>query len=216
LLASGVLIRTLHITELRTAINDLRVQRGYSAFPWQTSVTGLIKADPIIEMRSALDEALGQPSPAYSPGLAQGQPILAVHIQELRNRVVANWNSSVQIPSDGHASLSYDPATNRINSAGFAYDAAGNQVRALIAGGASQRFQYDAANRLVNVKTDNNQTVIASYTYGDSNERLIAEEGGVRTTTLATALWSTWRVAAPPRRNGRRLTSTSAPGCFQL
>src|SRR5207253_6928890 len=28
---------------------------------------------------------------------------------------------------------------------------------------------------------DNNQTVLATYTYGDSNERLIGEEAGVRT-----------------------------------
>ena len=40
---------------------------------------------------------------------------------------------------------------------------------------------YDAANRLVKVKADNNVTVIATYTYGDSNERLIGEEAGVRT-----------------------------------
>jgi RHS repeat-associated protein len=33
----------------------------------------------------------------------------------------------------------------------------------------------------VNVKSDNNQTTVASYTYGDSNERLILEEAGVRT-----------------------------------
>ncbi len=68
-------------------------------------------------------------------------------------------------PADGHASLSYDAATNRITTSGFAYDAAGNQVRALIAGGASQRFQYDAANRLTSVMTDANVT-IASYHYG--------------------------------------------------
>ncbi len=61
------------------------------------------------------------------------------------------------------------------------YDAAGNQVRALISSGASQRFQDDAANRLVKVKADDNSTVLASYTYGDSNERLIAEEGSLRT-----------------------------------
>jgi YD repeat-containing protein len=89
-------------------------------------------------------------------------------------------NPSSPIPADGHANLSYDPATNRITSAGFAYDAAGNQVRALIAGGASQRFQYDAANRLANVRTDAS-VIIASYTYGDSNERLVADEGGLRT-----------------------------------
>jgi len=33
----------------------------------------------------------------------------------------------------------------------------------------------------VNVKSDNNQSIIASYTNGDSNERLILEEAGVRT-----------------------------------
>lgn len=185
LLASGgVIIKALHITELRTAINDLRVQRGFSVYSWQTSAAsgGLIRADPILEMRTSLDQILGPPSaPGYSPGLAQFQPILAIHIQELRNRVVAAWNTPVQIPFDGHANLSYNTATNRITSAGFAYDAAGNQTRALASSGGSQRFQYDAANRLVKVKADDNQTLLASYTYGDSNERLIAEEGGLRT-----------------------------------
>src|ERR1700682_2635232 len=57
----------------------------------------------------------------------------------------------------------------------------GRQSSARASGGASQRFQYDAANRLVKVKADDNQTVIATYTYGDSNERLIADEGGLRT-----------------------------------
>jgi len=85
------------------------------------------------------------------------------------------------VPTDGLQNLSFDSATNRINSSGFAYDAAGNQTRALISSGASQRFQYDAANRLVKVKADDNSTVLATYTYGASNERLIAEEGGLRT-----------------------------------
>ena len=86
------------------------------------------------------------------------------------------------VPSDGLAAVSYDEASNHITTDGFAYDAAGNQVRALIPGGSgSQRFRYDAANRLVQVLVDNNITVFASYTYGDSNERLIAEEGGLRT-----------------------------------
>jgi RHS repeat-associated protein len=178
----GVIIKALHITQLRNAIDDLRIQRGGSAYLWQASLADFIKVDPIVEMRTILDLLLGPPpAPGYDPYLVQYQPILAIHIQELRNRVVANWYSSSQTPSDGHVNLSYDAATNRITTAGFAYDAAGNQVSALIAGGGSQRFQYDAANRLVNVKTDDNQTVIASYTYGDSNERLIVEEGSIRT-----------------------------------
>ena len=73
--------------------------------------------------------------------------------------------------------IAYDQATNRISNAGWEYDAAGNQTRALAPGSRTtfQRFQYDAANRLVRVK-DDNQTVIASYTYGADNQRLITEE----------------------------------------
>jgi RHS repeat-associated protein len=185
LLASGgVAIKALHITELRSAIDALRVRLGSSVFSWQTAAAsgGPIKADPILEMRTALDQVLGPPAaPGYSAGLAQYQPVLAIHIQELRNRVVANWNTQIPVPVDGHANLSYDTTTNRITTAGFAYDAAGNQTRALISSGVSQRFQYDAANRLIKVKADDNVTVLATYTYGDTNERLIAEEGGIRT-----------------------------------
>jgi RHS Repeat len=61
------------------------------------------------------------------------------------------------VPPDG-VGFGFDNTSNRINSSGFAYDAAGNQTRALIPGSStnSQRFQYDAANRLVKVKADDN------------------------------------------------------------
>jgi len=86
------------------------------------------------------------------------------------------------VPADGLTGMGFDAVSNRNTSSSFAYDAAGNQVRALISGSsASQRFQYDAANRLVKVKADDNSTVLANYTYGVSKERLIAEEGGFRT-----------------------------------
>ncbi|HYX29056.1 MAG TPA: RHS repeat-associated core domain-containing protein [Pyrinomonadaceae bacterium] len=190
LLAAGVTIKAVHITELRDAINDLRVRFGFARYTWTKPTNtngvvapgGAITADPIIEMRTALDQVLGPPSPAYAAGLAQGQPVLAVHIQELRDRVVAGWNLSSQIPRDGYASLIYDTTSNRITTSGFAYDKAGNQVRALIpAGSGSQRYKYDAANRMVQVLADNGTTVLATYTYGDSNEKLISDEGGYRT-----------------------------------
>lgn len=97
------------------------------------------------------------------------------------NRTSVNVSGSV--PRDGLASVSYDVTSNRVTTSGFDYDKTGNQTRALIPGSstASQRFQYDAANRLVKVKSDDGQTVLATYTYGSSNERLIAEEGTVRT-----------------------------------
>jgi len=84
------------------------------------------------------------------------------------------------VPGDGIGSFSYDTASNRITTSGFSYDAAGNQTRVQTASG-WQRFQYDAANRLVRVKADDNVTVLSASTYGSGNERLLTEEGGYRT-----------------------------------
>ncbi|HET6976395.1 MAG TPA: RHS repeat-associated core domain-containing protein [Pyrinomonadaceae bacterium] len=86
-------VQALHITELRNAINALRSHLGMAAYSWQTSATtnNLLSADPILEMRTALEQALGQPPNGYSPGLAQNQLVKAVHIQELRDRVLGAW-----------------------------------------------------------------------------------------------------------------------------
>jgi RHS repeat-associated protein len=164
------------------------VRAGLATVTWAEAVTSgvAIKASHITEMRTRLGEArtaLGLAATSYTdPSLAAGTTIKAPHIQEIRDSLKAAWNTSSQISRDGHASISYDTASNRITTAGFAYDAAGNQVRALTAGGSvSQRFQYDAANRLAKVKADDNTTVLATYTYGNTNERLVAEEGGSRT-----------------------------------
>jgi hypothetical protein len=88
-------VQARHITQLRNAINSVRTHLGLAAYSWQYSATtnDLISANPILEMRTALDQALGAPSPAYATGLAQYQPIKAIHIQELRGRVLAAWNS---------------------------------------------------------------------------------------------------------------------------
>ncbi len=90
--------------------------------------------------------------------------------------------AGVTVPRDGLQGIAYNQASNRILNSEFAYDAAGNQTRALVPGSTSvsQRFQYDAANRLVQVKTDAG-AVIAAYAYGSSNQRLIVEESGIRT-----------------------------------
>src|SRR5712691_8179633 len=88
-------VQARHITELRTAINSLRSHMSLSAYSWQYSATtnDYISANPILEMRTALDQALGAPSGGYSAGLAQNQLVMAIHIQELRNRVLAAWQS---------------------------------------------------------------------------------------------------------------------------
>ncbi|HEX8140108.1 MAG TPA: lamin tail domain-containing protein [Pyrinomonadaceae bacterium] len=84
-------------------------------------------------------------------------------------------------PPSSPTSLSYDETSNRIRTTGYDYDAAGNLTRSQSsAGGAWQRYQYDAAGRLVNVRNDSNQ-IIASYTYGAGNHRLISTEGTLQT-----------------------------------
>ena len=84
--------------------------------------------------------------------------------------------SASAIPRDGLASLSFSSTSNRVTTPGFTYDAAGNQTRAMQNDGGWQRFQYDAAGRLVNVKNDSGFT-LAAYTYGPSNQRLITQDG---------------------------------------
>jgi RHS repeat-associated protein len=88
-------IQARHITELRTAINALRTHMGRSNYIWVNSATtnDWISANPILEMRTALDLALGEPAGGYSPGLARELPVKAIHIQELRDRVLNAWNN---------------------------------------------------------------------------------------------------------------------------
>jgi RHS repeat-associated protein len=96
--------------------------------------------------------------------------------------------AGVTVPRDGLAGQTFDQATNRVNNAGWAYDAAGNQTRTQNSGGVWQRYQYDAAGRLAKVKADDNVTVLGNYTYGDDGQRLIAEESGTRTYYVAEGL----------------------------
>lgn len=78
------------------------------------------------------------------------------------------------IPRDGIANLSYDKNTNRITTAGYEYDAAGNQTRALSADGQTWlRYEYDAANRLSVVKADNGTTYLQAFQYSPSGGRLM-------------------------------------------
>jgi RHS repeat-associated protein len=96
-----------------------------------------------------------------------------------RTSVTASGNAAngSPIPRDGLASLSFNTQTNRINSSGWEYDVAGNQTRALAQDGVNwNRFEYDAANRLVKVKDDAGNT-IQSFVYGPTNARLITQDG---------------------------------------
>ena len=94
--------------------------------------------------------------------------------------VNASSSGGQSVPRDGAANLTYDSTNNHVTNAGYAYDAAGNQLHTLNEYGTGQRYVYDAANRMVQVVDDTNR-YLASYTYGEGNERLISEESGYRT-----------------------------------
>jgi hypothetical protein len=89
LVAGSSTVRSLHITELRTAINAYRVAANLGTITWTTTATAgaPITAAQIIELRTALTPALtafGRTATYTDPSLV-GTWIKAVHIQELRN-----------------------------------------------------------------------------------------------------------------------------------
>jgi hypothetical protein len=91
-------VRTVHILELRRAIDALRVRIGLGAFDWRdpTLVAGvsLVRAAHLLDMRMAaapVYQATTGRAPAFTdPAVAVGlMPIRAVHIEELRALVRA-------------------------------------------------------------------------------------------------------------------------------
>ena len=103
LVAGSTIIMAQHLTELRTAVNQLRAQAGLSAASWtpdpnvQATVT-VVKAEHILQLRAKLAEALAALqvwTAGYAhPNLtATTSTIYAVDFQELRDRIKAAWNT---------------------------------------------------------------------------------------------------------------------------
>ena len=92
-LTTATLIRAVHITELRDAINAKRAVCGKSAFSWTdpTLTPGVtpIRKIHIDEMRTAVSQLYVNNPPTFTdPVLIAGTtPIRAIHIIELRNAV---------------------------------------------------------------------------------------------------------------------------------
>lgn len=89
---------------------------------------------------------------------------------------VSNDAGSTPMVPDGIPNLAYNTASNRITTSNgtgqFEYDVAGNQTRALAQDGVNWlRFEYDAANRLVEIKQDNG-TAVQSQQFGSGNDRI--------------------------------------------
>jgi hypothetical protein len=91
---TSMLVKAVHISELRTAVNAVRAAAGLSAATWtDSSLSGVeVKAVHISELRSAIDAArtaLGLSNASYTDStLTPGSTIIkAVHVNELRDRV---------------------------------------------------------------------------------------------------------------------------------
>ncbi|HXQ72333.1 MAG TPA: RHS repeat-associated core domain-containing protein, partial [Pyrinomonadaceae bacterium] len=101
-----------------------------------------------------------------------------------RTSVSASNNIGSPVIADGVQALTFDQASNRITTAGFAYDPAGNQTQ----NNSGQSLVYDAAGRLAKVKNLSGVT-LATYTYGASNRRLITQTGNESSTDKAYYIW---------------------------
>jgi List-Bact-rpt repeat protein len=98
LVAGITLIKAVHVTELRLAIDQERTRRGLAAFTWTDPVLTpgirVVSAIHLAELRAALNaayQAASRPLPGYTDALivARSLRVRAVHIQELRAAVRA-------------------------------------------------------------------------------------------------------------------------------
>jgi RHS repeat-associated protein len=94
-------------------------------------------------------------------------------------------------PPNGLVALSYDPKTNHVTTPGFAYDAAGNQIRTQRSDGSWVRYQYDQAGRFAQV-TDDSGKSLEQYAYGADGKRSAKTNSGGSTYYL----WDGSRVIA--------------------
>jgi hypothetical protein len=98
-------IKAVHVTELRTRIDAIRVSNGLSAYAWTdpalTAQSAVIKAVHVTDLRTALAEAYvaaGRTPPTYTPPApGAGVTVRAVHITEIRAAVLAFEGTSAPI-----------------------------------------------------------------------------------------------------------------------
>ena len=98
LVARNTLIKTVHVTQVRAAINSVRVARGLTAFAWTdptlTPGSTPVKVVHLTELRTALNQAYqaaGRTAPTYTDPtvVARLTVMKATHLSELRAAVRA-------------------------------------------------------------------------------------------------------------------------------
>jgi len=91
-LVPGVVIKAVHLAQLRTAVSAVRAQAGLGPVTYTDPATpGVrVKAVHITELRTDLDQAmaaLGLTTGGWTDASLTGVTIKAAHFQQIRNRV---------------------------------------------------------------------------------------------------------------------------------
>ena len=166
---------------------------GYNYTSQVTRVSDLLTGvkqhfnyDELGRLRKADRGKVVQQSPGLFRWIMDSEQVYGYDRYGNRTSVTASTASGLSpVPQDGFQSLSFDSTSNRITSAGFTYDPAGNQLQ----NNSGQSFLYDAAGRLVKVKNQTGSTTLATYTYGASNRRLITQTGTETSTDKTYYIW---------------------------
>ncbi len=96
IISGQTVIRAKHFTDLRQAVNDVRLIAGLPAASWSTpppAAGGSMMSNHVVELRTNLEQALqglGLPPTNYTdptPPSLSGKAIRADHINELRERM---------------------------------------------------------------------------------------------------------------------------------
>jgi hypothetical protein len=94
-LSAGTFVKAVHVAELRTRIDALRVRFGLAAYPWTDpglAAGTTIKAVHFDQLRTALQQAYtaaARTPPSFAEAIVAGSTVVkASHVQELRTAVV--------------------------------------------------------------------------------------------------------------------------------
>jgi hypothetical protein len=97
LTAQSTIVKAVHFTELRAAINSVRATRGLAAFAWTDPTLTFgsrVRVIHLTELRTALNQAYqaaGRTVPTYTdPSPVAGATLIkAIHLNQLRSAVRA-------------------------------------------------------------------------------------------------------------------------------
>ena len=165
-------IKLIHLTQLRDAVNGLRVRAGLAAFtnwdpdpnPTQPNVT-YVHHNHITQLRTKLEEALNAlhlPIGTYAhTGPHTNDPIYAIDFQELRDKIKGAWTSLAS------ASIAQ------------AYNGDGLRVKKIEYGYATYYIRSSVLGGQVLAELDNSGNWKRGYVYAGNTMMAVQQSGGV-------------------------------------